>query len=100
MRTPENAVKDKIRLDLKARGAYVFSPVQTGLGASTVDLLCCYRGRFLGLEVKAEHVAAKPTPRQLLTMQVIASAGGVAACVNSFGMYLDVMKDHFGEDWI
>lgn len=97
MKTPEGKVKDRIRLDLKARGAYVFSPVQTGLGAATLDLLCCYQGRFIGLEVKAEHVPNKPTARQLLTMQAIASAGGIVACVNSFEKYLDVMRDHFPE---
>lgn len=97
MTTPENLVKNKIRLDLKTRGAYVFSPVQTGLGVATLDLLCCYQGCFLGLEVKAEHVPAKPTPRQHLTMQQIAEAGGVVACVNSFEMYEGVMRDHFND---
>lgn len=45
------------------------------------DLLLCYRGRFVGLEVKlpGEH----PTAIQAWTLQEIRLAGGVAECVHS-----------------
>lgn len=76
MMTPENRVKNKVRDWLKANGAYVFSPVQMGIGSPTLDLLCCLFGLFVGIEVKAE--GKKPTPRQVLSMKAVQNAGGIA----------------------
>ncbi len=99
MTTPENLVKNKIREDLRRRGAYVFSPVQMGLGSATLDLLCCFCGRFLAIEVKAEHVPNKPTARQHLTMEAIAEAGGATFCCNSFALYREKMRELFPSDY-
>lgn len=74
--TPEGKVKAKVRAYLKSIGAYVFSPVQQGLGVSTLDLLCCIDGLFFAIEVK--RPGGKPTPRQLTVMDEIEKAGGVA----------------------
>lgn len=49
-------------------------PVQSGMGASTVDFLCCYRGLFFAVETKAPGNV--PTPRQDLIMTSIRHAGG------------------------
>ena len=76
MKTPEARVKDAVRKYLKEIGAYQFSPVQMGIGTTTLDILCCIRGKFVGIEVKAE--GEKPTARQELTMQAIRDAGGIA----------------------
>jgi hypothetical protein len=55
MITPEGRVKKQIRDWLREKGAYFFSPVQQGYGASTLDILVCWKGEFVAIEVKAEN---------------------------------------------
>jgi hypothetical protein len=81
MKTPEGRVKDEIRKWLKEQGAYVFSPVQTGLGSRTLDLLVCWHGRFVGIEVKRPGKVATRLQAQIITN--IQDAGGEAFCVDS-----------------
>ena len=74
--TPEGLVKKKVRNYLVFIGAYFFFPVQMGIGSSTLDILCCIGGKFVGIEVKAPGKV--PTSRQCLTMGAIKEAGGIA----------------------
>lgn len=76
MRTPEGQVKHDLRQYLDAMGIYYFMPVQTGYGKSSLDFLCCIRGRFVGIETKAE--GKEPTARQRRVMKEIEDAGGIA----------------------
>ena len=78
MTTPEGRVKAEIKAWLKEQGAYLFMPVQSGYGASTIDILACLNGRFIGIEVKAGKNG--PTARQKLTLDAIIKAGGLAFC--------------------
>jgi hypothetical protein len=72
--TPEARVKDKIKKVLKAYGAYWHMPVQSGLGAPSLDFVGCVRGRFYAVEAKAK--GKKPTPRQNITIMEMERAGG------------------------
>ena len=72
--TPEGKVKAQVKDFLKARGAYFFMPVQTGYGATSLDFLGCYNGRFFAIETKAP--GGKPTARQRFTMEQMTAAGG------------------------
>ncbi len=74
--TPEGRVKAEIKAWLKAQGAYFFFPVQTGYGATTLDILCCLNGRFVGIECKAGF--NKLTNRQSRVINEIRAAGGWA----------------------
>lgn len=76
--TPEGRVKTKCREWMRARGAYIFSPVQFGMGAATVDDLVCYLGKFIGIEYKRPDTRPEPTPRQILVLRTIADAGGIS----------------------
>lgn len=83
--TPEKRVKDKVVAQLKALGAYYFYPVTGGFGASGVpDIIVCYKGRFFGLECKAN--GNKPTKLQQLNIDKINSAGGIALVINEDNM--------------
>lgn len=75
MKTPEGLIKDKIRKWLREQGAYVFSPTQMGYGQQTVDLLVCWKGDFIAIEVKASP-KHKPTARQEQVMADVISSGG------------------------
>ena len=84
-KTPERAVKDKVVAQLKALGAYYFYPVTGGFGASGVpDIIVCYKGRFFGLECKAN--GNKPTALQQLNIDKINDAGGIALVIDEHNM--------------
>jgi Holliday junction resolvase len=81
MSTPEAKVKKKVVEMLKAAGAYYFSPVTGGYGRSGVpDIVCCLKGRFIGIECKAG--TNKPTALQRKNLEEIRAARGLALVVN------------------
>lgn len=80
MATPEGKVKAKIKKLLNKHGVYSHMPVQNGMGAPSLDYVCCFRGLYIAIEAKAP--GKKPTPRQHKTMQQIRAAGGYAFVVH------------------
>lgn len=72
--TPEGKVKEKVKKLLKLLGIYYHMPVMNGMGAPTLDFICCFNGKYIAIETKAP--GKKPTPRQLITMREIEKAGG------------------------
>jgi len=80
--TPEGKIKKRLREKLKKLPKrYVFMPVQSGLGASTLDYLCCINGHFVGIETKKP--GGKMTPRQEIVAAEIEAAGGIVFLVDS-----------------
>jgi hypothetical protein len=79
--TPEGRVKNEVKKQLKALGAYQFWPVQQGFGATTVDCLACLAGAFVAIETKAP--GKKPTPLQLTTLEKIRISGGIPLVIDS-----------------
>ena len=78
--TPEKLVKDKVKKMLDSLGIYHFSPPGMGLGRAGIpDLVCCYNGRFLGIECKAGK--GKTTALQERELDAIRAAGGFAFVV-------------------
>jgi len=94
MLTPEGRIKKKVRAQIRAMGGYVFSPVQMGLGATTLDDLCCIGGKFIGIEYKAE--GKFPTARQSLTMREIHKAGGIAIWGDNVEAVIEELKTALG----
>lgn len=80
MTTPENRVKVRVRKLLDSFGVYRHSPVQNGMGAPSLDFVCCYKGLYFAIETKAG--TKRPTPRQEDTMSRIQQAGGRCFLVN------------------
>ena len=81
MMTPEKKVKAKVVAILKEFGAYYFYASTGGYGASGVpDIICCYKGRFIGIECKAGK--GKTTALQDKNLHEIRTAGGTALVVN------------------
>lgn len=81
---PESRLARRITRLLRSRGAAVFNihggdnPFQE---VGIPDLLVCFEGRFIGLELKVP--GAKVKPRQALLLKRIQDAGGIAARVES-----------------
>lgn len=79
--TPERKVKNKVVALLKEHGVYYFFPATYGMGRSGVpDVVCCYKGVFVGIECKAKN--NKPTELQQRELAAIKQAGGVAFVIN------------------
>jgi Holliday junction resolvase len=79
--TPEAKVKAKVVAQLKELGAYYFYPVTGGFGSSGVpDIVGCYKGRFFGIECKAN--GNKPTELQRMNLAKIERNGGTALVID------------------
>ena len=78
--TPEGKVKERVKKLLKKYGVYHHWPVLNGIGAPTLDCVLCHHGRFAAIETKAGD--KRPTPRQEVTMEAMAAAGGKTFLVN------------------
>lgn len=57
-----------------------FWPVPSGYGASDLDVIVCYYGQYISIEVKAP--GKKPKPRQELTIAETIGAGGRAFVID------------------
>lgn len=73
----EATLQRKIRALLESRGARVYKQHGDIYSPPGIpDLLICYRGRFVAIEVKMP--GKKPTEMQTRVMEEICAAGGIA----------------------
>jgi Holliday junction resolvase len=80
MNTPERKVKLRVTKLLSGRGAYWFYPVASGYGSAGIpDIVCCYQGKFVGIECKAG--SGKTTALQENNLDRIKACGGFALVV-------------------
>lgn len=79
----EKAIENKIKSYLKTIDGLYFFKEHGGLygTAGVPDIICCYKGLFVALEVKAEDGNA--TTLQNATIKRIRKAGGIAEIVRS-----------------
>jgi hypothetical protein len=79
--TPEKKVKLKVCAKLKELGAYFFYASTGGYGASGVpDIIASYKGRFIGIECKAN--GNKATALQQKHLREISIAGGISLIID------------------
>jgi hypothetical protein len=91
--TPENKVKAMVRKVLaefcderiSVEGFSMvklkqYWPVPSGFGASDLDCILCYYGKYIAIETKAP--GEKPTPRQKLTIAETRAAGGAVFVID------------------
>lgn len=81
---PERRIVQRIQAYLEGRGARpfkIFGEEGSYQEAGIPDLLVCYRGVFIGVEVKQPGGEASPLQKRVL--RSIESAGGIAAVVES-----------------
>lgn len=80
----ESALQRQIITYLRGRGAYVFKAVGSAYQqVGTPDLLVCWRGQFIALEIKVPGEVT--TPMQAHELQTIRNAEGCGAVVMSIG---------------
>jgi|TARA_R110000823_G_scaffold304548_1_gene426250 hypothetical protein len=79
--TPEKKVKQKVCAKLKELGAYYFYASTGGYGASGVpDIVACYKGKFIGIECKAN--GNKATALQQKHLREISMQQGVSLIID------------------
>ena len=79
--TPEGKVKAAVRKVLDTEGVYYFMPAANGFGRAGIpDIICCVRGFFLAIELKAGK--GKTTALQDREIMAINIHGGKAMVVN------------------
>ncbi len=87
--TPEAKVKAAVKRllqQLKNDGEPIwwFWPPNNGLGKSGVpDLILCWHGRLVGIELKAPGRLAQVTPLQQAQLEGIQAAGGTALAADT-----------------
>jgi hypothetical protein len=98
MATPESKVKAAVVKLLEKYDAYYFYPATHGYGRSGVpDIVCCVRGRFIGIECKAGD--NKPTALQVRELDNIRRAHGVAAVIRETNLIVleTILQELTGE---
>lgn len=96
---PEAKLKAACRAWMRAQGAYVFSPVQMGYGATTVDDLVCFRGRFIAFEYKRPDTRPSVTKRQAGILGLVLAAGGCTRTVYELNEVKETFASIDGEGW-
>ncbi len=90
--TPEGKVKNRLKklLEPYGKAVYQFWPMQNGMGAPALDVIICFNGHFLSVELKAgkKHM----TERQETTAGHISSAGGMVLLINEFEGWLELQS--------
>jgi len=78
----EKSIENKIKSYLKSKGAYYVKYFGNQFSQVGVpDILACYKGRFIGIEVKNEK--GKTSPLQDINLQQIKNAGGYSLVARS-----------------
>lgn len=92
---PEAKIGRAIRAYLEDAGAFTFK-IHGGpqMMSGLPDIVCCFKGFFIGIEVK--QPGQKPTPRQEFVHSQIKRAGGVAivaTCVDDVASVISKYDD-------
>lgn len=89
---PEYRIVQNIKKLIKSRGGWCVKihggPYQD---AGTPDILACYEGRFIAVEVKTSRGVTRP--EQKVTQRAITGAGGYALITHLVGEVADVLDD-------
>jgi hypothetical protein len=98
--TPEGKVKrniDRYLNWLKEHHGrlYTHKPVQNGMGAPTLDYVCCFRGRYFVIEAKRPGEFL--TKRQQETCNDIAAADGSWFCIDDSELSWETFKFWIGQ---
>lgn len=92
--TPEGKVKDAVRKVLKARNIWYYQPMQNGMGQVGIpDFICCWNGRFIGIETKAPGKRKETTANQDRVLAEIVSHGGQTIVVDDVKQLHDFLDN-------
>ena len=93
----EKTFENKVKLYLKQKGAYFIKTHGDRFSKVGVpDLIVCYKGLFIGIELKAPN--GKPSELQLAHLKMIHKAGGMSmllrpSTVDALWLELDMIDE-------
>lgn len=91
-RKPESSIRTKIVAAMNARRGARARVLHSGPeGFGFLDVLVCYRGRFVYLEVKTQDPKSEPTPLQRHEMKKWSEVGAIVRCVRTVAGALAVL---------
>ncbi len=94
----ESKIQEDVIEYLTSRGAYV---VKIHVGSyqtqGVSDIVCCYRGRYIALELKRPN--EEPTRLQEYRIEQTINAGGIAKVVSSVEEVKEVLYDIDTVQW-
>lgn len=73
----EQAIQSDILKYLKSVGAYTIK-VAAATKSGVPDIICCYKGRFIAIEVKRPETKSNVSPLQVANITMIINAQGEA----------------------
>ena len=79
----ESLLQGKIIKHLQGRGAYVVKVI-TASKAGVPDLLVCYKGKFIAIEVKAPGKLNNTSELQKYNLDLVKASGGISLVVDNF----------------
>lgn len=79
----EKDIVAKIKKALMKKGAWVIKTHGSLHVSGLPDIIACYEGRFIGIEVKRPETRNTVTERQQAVLDQIAAAGGIAGVATS-----------------
>lgn len=88
----EQLVQTKIKKYLESKGAYVVKVVKA-TKAGVPDLIACYKGKFLAIEVKTNKTLASLTKLQQYNLNLVLQARGVAIVATCVEDIKNILKD-------
>jgi Holliday junction resolvase len=91
--TPEARVKAQVKKLLESKGVYFFMPVSNGMGRHGIpDVIACWDGKFLGVEVKAPGKRANTSALQDREINAIRLAKGLAIVVDDVSQLEELLE--------
>lgn len=94
----EKAVVKRIQNYLTSIGAYHVKTTGVRI-AGTPDILACYRGRFIAIEVKRPGNEKGITKLQEKRLKEVVKAGGVSIIATDVQQVKDLIAKLFEEEW-
>ena len=88
----EQDYQSKIIKRVEARGGYVVKVISAGK-KGVPDVLICYRGYFIAVEVKTPDKMKNTSPLQDYNIKLIQSAGGRALVACEFEQVKEILDD-------
>lgn len=85
----ESKIQKKIIEELRERGAYVIKVMKSSR-SGVPDLVCCYEGCFIAIEVKND--SGEASPLQEFNIKKIRGAGGKAVVMRGVNDIKKILK--------
>ena len=87
----EQVIQSEIIKYLKSIGAYIIK-VSAATKAGIPDVIICYKGKFLAIEVKKPETKNNVSALQKANISMIEAAGGIAAVAWSKDMVIEFIN--------